>query len=214
MNAFPQTLISCAPLDLGLDEIVGCVSQDYFVDRELNDKSGLWTLFSDKVVPWKYGNRGNTRRKKGMKIRSEGNITDPVVERVVLVMSKGNWRYDLLKGKVILDDAIAVSPFNTSFSKWKGVPSEFVVKLNATLNDHRDLSYLGGLPEYIFSPGDGDGSIVADNNTFYTVLVEQFDLLRISEAFESLYPNLTDAVKTNLTTTQLWLVSIFFVCPV
>jgi len=113
--------------ELGLDDKVGCVQGSYYVNRSMEEPDSLWKFFADNVVPAYFG------------------------ERDVVLLPSGNWRYDLLGGDLVIDDLIAVSPFNESFVSFQGVDAEIVGIVNRTMNQE-PKGNLPMLPAYLLIP--------------------------------------------------------------
>jgi 2',3'-cyclic-nucleotide 2'-phosphodiesterase (5'-nucleotidase family) len=62
--------------EMGLTKVIGCLSQSYYLNRTLEDADSLWRFFRDTIVPEQFD------------------------ENLALLLGKGGWRYDLLKGEL------------------------------------------------------------------------------------------------------------------
>ncbi|GAX17871.1 hypothetical protein FisN_18Hh075 [Fistulifera solaris] len=162
--------------ELGLNQIISCVNQSYYTTAALDDSSSLRNFFIQEVVP---------------------NV---LPGKHALMLDKGDLRYDLLKGKVRLDDIIAVSPFNDTLYYWKDVPGSVILQLNESINVQQDTSFLPLLPSYILAPSE---TIVP--STRYELMTSEFEVPSIREALVAIFPNAVEAKPTELTATQLWL---------
>ena len=103
---------------LGLLETIGCSPQQYHLygameehynghrRENLSSSSSLWNLYMYHVVPntilshWEFASSVTTE------------IQSTKSPSVIFVQGTGALRYDLFAGKVVLDDIIAVCPFN------------------------------------------------------------------------------------------------------
>lgn len=144
----------------------------------MTDEDSLWRLFRDKVVP-----------------------SQVAGDRVVL-FAKGSWRYDLMSGVVRLDDAFAISPFEEILYEWKAIPSEVIIRLNASLNEAApDLPFFPLLPAYILAPAV---PFVAEGG-FYDLITDTFEAPLIQKHLEEFYPEAGPAAPINDTsTTSIW----------
>jgi 2',3'-cyclic-nucleotide 2'-phosphodiesterase (5'-nucleotidase family) len=166
--------------ELGLEEVVGCVPETYMLNKSLDEEGSLWRLFRDEIVPSQF------------------------TQDIVLFISQGMWRYDLIKGEQILDDVIGVSPFNETFVALEGVPSEVIVSLNNTLNaDNSFFVAHPNLPQFILCPS----SSFEENGASYTLAVNTFEVDFIRTELEKLYPDISkiSPMTLNLTTTDAWI---------
>jgi 2',3'-cyclic-nucleotide 2'-phosphodiesterase (5'-nucleotidase family) len=164
--------------EMGLNQEMGCVNQSYYTTSALNDSSSLWGFFIKVVIP------------------------HVLPGKHALMLDKGDLRYDLLKGRVRLDDIIAVSPFNDTLYYWKDVPGSVILQLNESMNVQQDSSFLPLLPSYILAPSE---AIVPSN--LYELLTSEFEIPSIREALVAIFPKALqmEPKPTDLTATQLWL---------
>jgi Calcineurin-like phosphoesterase len=88
---------------LGLLEVVTrCAPQDYYLQKPLNDKSSLWWLYVNQVVP----STLFAILKEESNAHDANNGATPI-----FIQGTGALRYSLLGPVVVVDDIIAVSPF-------------------------------------------------------------------------------------------------------
>jgi hypothetical protein len=87
---------------LGLNNIVGCAPSTYELLLDLPQKQSLWGLYMFDIVPTMlFSNWKDTTDKAGA-----------VESKPIFVQGTGAFRYNLFQGLVVLDDVIAVCPFN------------------------------------------------------------------------------------------------------
>lgn len=164
--------------EMGLTQEIGCVNQSYFASSATYEPSSLWGFFMRKVVP----------------------ATLP--DKHVLIFSKGDLRYDLLKGKVRVDDIISLSPFNDTLCYWKDLPGSIILQLNESMNANQETSWLPLLPSYILAPTEN-----ISTNSSYKLITAEFDVPSIREGLASIYSKSSRMVPEpmDLTATLLWL---------
>ena len=163
---------------LGLNEELGCIDKSYAVERSLEEEDSLWRLFRDEVIPSFF----------------DGNE--------VFLVGKGAWRFGLSAGQLYRDDALKVAPFNETYIRWENIPGSVIAALNASVNEDPE-PYLLMLPEFILVTPQ---PFVADNTTLYTLVVEEFDAIRIQRALNEIDPTIpADSGKLAETSTGLWL---------
>ena len=84
--------------ELGLLDLIGCTPESYYVNRTVQDEDSIWNVFLNQVAPYRLlkstSSSGNTTRQK------------------VFLGAMGAFRYDLLGRALVVDDVIAVAPFN------------------------------------------------------------------------------------------------------
>ena len=159
---------------LGLLERVGCMKESYYKERKMTDKYSLWRLFKERVAPSQFP------------------------EDHVLLMGEEAWRYDLLGGgEMLLDDIVAVSPFNESFVMWPDIPAVKIDRLNHTMNENRTYD------NYMLIPAAAPFHRVGRS---YTLVFTTFHEEAVKEALLELDPSAdVSAIQTMpLTTTQVW----------
>jgi len=164
--------------EMGLREVIGCISQSYFVNRTLEAHDSLWGFFRNRVVATMFS------------------------ADQVLFLGNGAWRYDLLGGEVRLDDAFAVSPFNSSLVMWENVPAEIITALNETMN--AGVSWKPQLPKYILSSAEP----FRTKDRRYSLIVDDFEKGEIMEELARLWPNetvLPPPIDSGATTTSIWI---------
>jgi 2',3'-cyclic-nucleotide 2'-phosphodiesterase (5'-nucleotidase family) len=173
-----STFISKVQEDMGLEEVISCVENTYYMDQSLDEEDSLWRFFRDRVVPSQF--QGDDK---------------------VVLLGAGGWRYDLLPGEVRIDDMYAVSPFDETLYEWKSIPSEVIVALNASMNEH-PVPYLRKLPGYIFSPTKPFVPV----GRVYDLVTDAFEVSRIQTVIEGIYPNASSPVAlSDKTTTSVWI---------
>ena len=164
--------------EMGLKEVIGCISQSYFVNRTLEGHDSLWAFFRNRVVATMFS-------------------ADQVV-----FLGNGAWRYDLFGGEVRLDDAFAVSPFNSSLVMWENVPAEIITALNETMN--AEVSWKPQLPNYILA----SAGTFRTKDRRYSLIVDDFEKGQIVEQLSRLWPNetvLPPPTESGVTTTSIWI---------
>jgi len=165
--------------EMGLDEIVGCIKQSYYVNRSLEEDDSLWKLFRDHVVPTNF----------------DGNK--------VCFMGDGSWRYDLLEGEVVLDEVIGVSPYNHSLYLWKGIPGDILVELNSTMNEKPE-SFYPLLPMWVLAPAVKPFKSEGNN---FDLVIREFELGSIQPQVVNIFPDAMEKppIQMNMTSTSIWL---------
>lgn len=163
--------------ELGLTQDIGCVEKSYFVDNGLDEPQSLWAFFDQNVVQTQFE-------------------SDQVV-----ILGKGQWRYDLVGGRLQVGDVIAVSPFNDTLFRWDNISVSVILQLNATLNSNRDISWLTKLPDYVMSSLEH-----MDNSTdgTFDVITAKFDRKRIQSILQDLGVD-SEPVQMGATTLSIWL---------
>jgi 2',3'-cyclic-nucleotide 2'-phosphodiesterase (5'-nucleotidase family) len=81
---------------LGLLQPVGCSPREYYLASGMESEQSLWGLYIKSVVPTMLTHHN---------------------ESLVFVQATGAFRYDLFPGTMVLDDVIAVCPFNDTIYK-------------------------------------------------------------------------------------------------
>ncbi|KAL3940201.1 MAG: hypothetical protein SGBAC_005208 [Bacillariaceae sp.] len=76
--------------EMGLLETVGCSPHVYSLSTPINEKLSLWGLYIHQIVPERL-------------LQTPGTL---------YVEGTGSLRYDLMNGKILIDDVISVCPFN------------------------------------------------------------------------------------------------------
>ena len=189
--------------DLGLFEIVGCVRDNYYLEKGLDQQDSLWGFFCHHVIPhvfpWK---------------------TDAAVHNgnpKVAMMDKGSWRYDLFARELILDEVFAVSPFNDTLFMFPGIPGSVITQLNSDLNINGPGKWMVELPEWVMCPSPASDLPQPDEidgtNTLYDLVAAEFSVDQIREALEVIWKNASTAEAdvpaavpiAHHTTTSVWL---------
>ena len=163
--------------DLGLFRIVGCIEENHYLAKGLNEENSLWGLFCDHVVPHVFP--------------WEPTATTHTGNPKVVLLDKGFWRYDLLAKELTLDEVIAVAPFNDSMSLFPGLPGSAITALNAALNENGAGTFLPDLPAWIMCPSpespqpwDGDGA-----DAQFDLVTDDFSLKQIRDTLQRVWTN-------------------------
>jgi len=185
--------------DLGLTKIVGCIEDDYSIKKPLHDPESLWNLYCNEVVPHVMPFRGPNA--------GDGNPK-------VVIQDNGAFRYNLYARELVLDEVIAVSPFNDTMFVYSGISGSTLIALNQTLN--KDASaWVSELPSYIMcpsaapeapQPGTPDGT-----DFLYDLVVAEFAKPSIEAALRKVWPggaenntNFPTAVLMARTCLDMW----------
>jgi hypothetical protein len=148
-----SSLIRQTQKALGLHKIVGCSSQTYYLTNGLKEEHSLWALYMSQVV---------------MKNFFHYNQSS------ILIQSTGSFRYDLFDGQVMVDDIIAVSPFNdTIYKVSERIKGLDLLNISEILNQLDNTSSLE-LPSYALS-----GTI--DSQKYYDLYTESISIPLIGE---------------------------------
>jgi len=189
--------------DLGLNKIVGCIEQDYDLGKHPSDPSSLWNLYCNEVVPHVMGELDGRAK--------------------IVVSEAGAFRYGLYARELVLDEVIAVAPFNNSLYRFEGIPGSVLLDLNSTLNI--DVTSASTIPDYIMCPNPAYDfpqiGTPTGNITQYDLVVAEFAIPAIeaglkkvwpeddgdsnSTADESLVPSIPDPVLMARAELDLWL---------
>ncbi|KAL7581205.1 hypothetical protein ACA910_005989 [Epithemia clementina (nom. ined.)] len=196
--------------DLGLFQIVGCIEEDHFLEKGLDEPNSLWGLFCSHVVPHVFPWEENVEN------RTHKNP-------MVVLLAQDTWRYDLHARELVLDEVIAVSPYNDTLSVFPGVSGTVLFALNQILNGNGHAKnwmspngVASSLPEWVMcdspavnlpQPLDPD---VFD--MMYDLVVEDFALNQIRQTLELIWQNVSTPdvqpeprLIPHHTTTSMWL---------
>jgi len=167
-------------LKMGLMEEIGCAPHDYLMNVSLYDKQSLWGLYRDSVIP---------------KTFFADNEDDSI-----MFLSKNSWRYDLLSNKnLIVDDIVAVAPFNDTVVYIGQVSGRAILQLNVTMNENPD-PYLAILPNFILI-----GAIDNDKK-MYRLYTHDFNEKDFLQALAEIVPDKSfSPERTEFSSTMLWL---------
>lgn len=176
-----SSFIEKAQSKMGLLVEVGCAPHDFILNTPLDDPDSLWGLYRDEVVPKMFFDRGQDGK--------EGPGS-------VMFLKNDSWRYDLFsKSKLLVDDIMAVAPFNDTIFYMGEIPGKYILELNATMNN----PYYNGLPNYILI-----GSII-DEERPYKLFTHDFQVPEVKAAMEKIIkPDKLNPVPTEYSSTMLW----------
>jgi len=120
---------------LGLNAFVGCSPSNYQLDIAMDLPESLWGLYMYKIVPTMLSTGAEND------VSSSPSFTEAKSSKQVLVQGTGAFRYDLFQGTVVLDDVIAVCPFNDTIYQITGnlTGAELLQVLNVTASKHPNL---------------------------------------------------------------------------
>ena len=170
--------------DLGLNEVIGCIDDTYYLNRSLAAHDSLWGHFRDYVVPSRF------------------------IGKEVLFLGSGGWRFDLFKGSVSIDDVYGISPFNNTFWAWNDIPAQVISLLNNTLNA-LPPQVPTALPNYVLAPARASFYGSDDN---FTLVVDSFSVEMMEYTLRNIIiPKYGDSVpernelSSELTTTTIWM---------
>ena len=103
-----------AQKELGLDAIVTkCAPHDFALEKPIDDPNSLWGLYMNQVIPTTFFPR---IEKKQQHYRNHHNSTT-TIGFPIFMQGTGGLRYDLFSPVVVVDDIIAVSPFENPIYK-------------------------------------------------------------------------------------------------
>lgn len=152
---------------LGLNELIGCSPTRYYVGKSMDQEDSLWRLYMHHIVPSVLF--GATNADNSLKYPNEP----------LFIQGTGALRYDLFKGNTVLDDVIAVCPFNDTLYRVGTLDGwQILSGLNITNprpasispTEESDNSPVAGLPTWAFS------SHGLEVNQSYDLITSQFHL--------------------------------------
>jgi len=161
---------------LGLSELVGCSPMDYKLDHAMDQIDSLWGLYMYRIIP------------RILFPATTGDEDDP--SRIgldnetipIFVQGTGAFRYKLFHGRVVLDDVIAVCPFNDTIYQFSNqlTGNELLTLLNVTSSFpnsiHSDTGEFTVLPHLAVSV---NGSI--DVHRHYKLVTPHFHIIDMAE---------------------------------
>jgi 2',3'-cyclic-nucleotide 2'-phosphodiesterase (5'-nucleotidase family) len=163
---------------LGLNEVLGCAPDNYYVNRSLEEHDAIWAIYRDQVVP------------------SQLNRDNGINQAIII--SQASWRYDLFAGENTYDDVVAVSPFNEPIFLVGAMPCDIVLSLNKTMNDNMTSNFYQALPAYILS-----GTVIPGEAC--ELHTHHFELNSIIQNLALLHPEGRFEVQaTRITSTTIW----------
>lgn len=187
--------------ELGLLDLVGCAPQAYYLNRTVNEPDSLWKVFLEEVAPYQ--------------LLKGPSSAGPNQQRMFLGAS-GGFRYDLAGSKVMVDDVIAVSPFNeTIFSLGPSIPGSVVKQLvtevlNAGPNSDPKLDMFvlspslddPKLDKFVLSPSLDD----LQNSTLYEIMAPEWGVTFILDGLKEIkYNGTVQQVDSGFASTDIWL---------
>jgi hypothetical protein len=204
---------------LGLYDVLGCSSTSYILEQgyrsgsrslslsESSSSSSLWWLYLNDIVPNQLFKSIQHMNKHD---NDDGNI------RPIFVQGTGAFRYSLYRGRITVDDVIAVCPFNDPIYQFdytlRGDDVLTVLdRLERTVSTPLHTRYEEDFPSFGVSPPD----VPIDPNGMYRLYLPDFEYHRIAPVIDNLTnhnrtatapqrvcPN--RAVDECLYTTDLW----------
>jgi hypothetical protein len=185
-----SNFISSTRNKLGLTKEIGCAPRNYYIERHIDEDDSLWGLYRNEVVPKIFVPE---RESKGEK---EDSVP------IVMLLSSGTWRYDILNNApLIVDDIMVVAPFNNSIVEMGTFSSSVILQANRTLNERRgDIVKMSLLPEYILI-----GHILTTNISKYRLYTQDFDVKSVQNVLEKIAPHQIKVQKTEYTSTMIWI---------
>ena len=169
--------------ELGLLDLAGCAPRSYYLNRTVTEKDSLWRLFLEDIAPFEL-------------LKMPANA-DPNRQKMFLA-GFGGLRYDLIGRRLIVDDVIAVSPFNESiYALGPEIPGWALKEvITDVLNsNHSDDGFVMSPPLEELQP-----------NIMYEILAPEWGVKYILEGFqETQYNGTIKQQETTYTTTHVWL---------
>lgn len=180
-----SVLINSTRAALGLDDVLGCAPEKYFLP-EWDTPASLWRLYTEHVVP--------------------ATLTHDNASRV-FVQSTGAWRMDLFAGTVTRDDLVAVSPYNdTIYAVARNVDGR---ALRKALKGFQTIPDNATLPPWAVASAHS-----IHKHGSYDLWAPRFDIPRLHAHLHQVWPhwNTTTPIQLfnisnpnqALTTTALW----------
>jgi 2',3'-cyclic-nucleotide 2'-phosphodiesterase (5'-nucleotidase family) len=165
---------------MGLVEDIGCAPQDYIINASMDDEQSLWRLYRDEVIP--------------------KTFFTPDENDSIMFLENEAWRYDLRShAPLIVDDIMAVAPFNDTVVHIGSVPGSAILQLNASMNNGT-FSWSGILPNYILIGG------VDDEEKLYHFYTHDFNAQDVLKGLGEVLPGKNFVVETTqFSSTMLWL---------
>ncbi|KAL3943751.1 MAG: hypothetical protein SGBAC_002174 [Bacillariaceae sp.] len=160
---------------MGLLNQLGCAPHDFKARAPIHDPQSLWGLYTRQVLPMTFFKDKN--------------------ESVMFVENEA-WRYDLFSNSpLVVDDIMAVAPFNDTIVLIGQVLGSAILELNETLNNRK-----GDLPHYILAEE------IDDKDKLYDFYTHDFNVEEVVQALKKAVPDQTYEPKpTETTSTLMWL---------
>jgi 2',3'-cyclic-nucleotide 2'-phosphodiesterase (5'-nucleotidase family) len=177
--------------NLGLLETVGCSRGHYYLTEGMNLPKSIWGLYMHEIVP--------------TLLLADGTTTSRI-----LVQGTGAFRYDLFPGTVVVDDVIAVCPFNDTIYQISTLKGWQVLQvLNVSSTTPNEV-----LPEGSALPRWAVSTKKIDKHQSYDLLTSHFHVQDMVERVQNVLaypipdpePVVADPASGQLfwTTTNLW----------
>jgi len=160
---------------MGLLDQIGCAPHDFKARAPMDDPKSLWGLYTREVLPKIFFKEGS---------------------HSIMFVENEAWRYDLFShSPLVVDDIMAVAPFNDTIVLIGRVLGSAILELNETLNDRK-----GSLPHYILA-GEID-----DKDKLYDFYTHDFNVKEVVNALNKAAPDQDYEPKaTETTSTLIWL---------
>jgi hypothetical protein len=165
---------------LGLSTLIGCAPVDYELDHAMDQDDSLWGLYMYHVIPtilFAPPTNGDKNSTTPAALLLVGNDITPI-----FVQGTGAFRYKLFQGRVVLDDVIAVCPFNDTIYQFSSqlTGNELLNVLNVTSSYPNTvipaLSNSGTLPYLAVSTNSS-----IDANCNYTLFTSHFHVADMTD---------------------------------
>ena len=182
---------------LGLSTLVGCSPLDYELDHAMDEDDSLWGLYMYHVIPTMLFGEGTNHSGR------------------IFVQGTGAFRYKLFQGRVVLDDVVAVCPFNDTIYQFSSTLTgdELLMVLNVTSSFPNTLNSGPGnmsmLPYLAVSSNEH-----IDSNRNYTIFTPHFHVADMADRIHRVIgkpipdpepvPSVQGAPGDFVTTTSLW----------
>jgi hypothetical protein len=171
--------------ELGLLEVVGCSPRGYFLNRSVTEEDSLWRLFLKTVAPYqllKPTSASGTQR--------------------MFLGGMYTFRFDVFKQAMVLDDVIAVAPFNdTIVSLGPSISGSAVIQVIRELN-REPYVFAPNLQNFYSSP------LLEElmDDAKYEILAPSFGVPIIMAGLVKIgYNGTVVQENSNFTDTALWL---------
>ena len=170
---------------LGLDEVVACPLQEYYLDRNPHQPQSLWGLWKKQVAP---------------------HVICKSQPRCVVMISSDTFRYGIYGSAkagdgMTLDDVVAIAPILDSVI-YVGSVNEYAIRqMNSSLNIDSNQHHWA-LPQYVLA---GDMSEVSDHKILYDLYTHERNLPEIVQELDRLLVKGLDIKATGDKDTLYWL---------
>eukprot|EP00934_Nitzschia_sp_Nitz4_P007203 Nitzschia sp. Nitz4//scaffold46_size129759//94628//96796//NITZ4_003517-RA/size129759-processed-gene-0.147-mRNA-1//1//CDS//3329552643//7193//frame0 len=168
---------------LGLDEVIGCPTRDYFINRSIHEEDSIFKLWMDHVVPTQV-------------FKEAGDHA--------MIISSDNFRYDIRRTGVndgmTVDDIVYVAPYMEPVIYVGDVPEWAVRRVNESLNQMSNY-HKTKLPDYLLV---GKFEVISDHGRKYKLYTLEYNLPEVLEDLTRMQVDVTPT-KTDLKDTLYWL---------